>query len=65
MKYVDERGRVRTLLAKKHPFKRVENYFTDFILYQDFLETNENIKPEELDSSNEVDKEPEIEEEYL
>jgi len=28
MKYADERERVRTLIAEKHPFKGVENYFT-------------------------------------
>jgi len=41
MKYVDEEGEVRILIAEKHPFKRVENYFTD-LLYQDSLETAEN-----------------------
>jgi len=33
MKYVDEWGRVRTLIAEKHPFKEVENYFTVSLLY--------------------------------
>ena len=54
MKYADERGRVRTLIAKKHPFKRVENYFTDSLLYQDSLETDENLQPQEPDSDNEA-----------
>jgi len=53
------------LIAKRHPFKGVENYFTDFLLYQDSLETNENPQPEELDSGNEADVEPEAEEECL
>jgi len=51
--------------AESHPFKGVENYFTDFFLYQDSLETDENPQLEERDSSNEVDVEPEAEEEYL
>jgi len=38
MKYVGEDEKVRTLIAKRHPFKRVENYFSDFLLYQDSLE---------------------------
>ena len=28
MKYIDGDGKVRTLIAERHPFKRVENYFT-------------------------------------
>jgi len=34
MKYTDEEGKVRTLIAEKHSFKGVENYFKDFLLYQ-------------------------------
>jgi len=37
MKYVDEEGEVRTLIAEKHPFKGVEKYFTNNLLYQDSL----------------------------
>jgi len=40
MKHIDEDGKLRTLIAKRHPFKGVENYFTDSLLYQDSLETN-------------------------
>jgi len=58
MKYTDEDGKVRTLIAKRHPFNGVENYFTDCLLYQDSLETNENLLPEDSDSSNEADTEP-------
>jgi len=65
MKYVDGDGKVRTLIAKSHPFKGVENYFKDSLLYQDSLETDENSQPEELDSGNEADVEPEAEEESL
>ena len=39
MKYVDEDGKVQTLIAKSHQFKGVENYFTDSLLYQDSLDT--------------------------
>ena len=33
---------------------RVENYFIDSLLYQDSLEIDENLQPEELDSGNEA-----------
>ena len=65
MKYIDADGKVRTLIAKRHPFKGVENYFTDSLLYQDSLETGDNPQPEESDSDNEADIEPEAEEECL
>jgi len=45
MKYANERGRVKILIAKTHPFKGVKNYFTDSLLCQDFLETDENLQP--------------------
>ena len=61
MKYIDGSEKVRTLIAERHPFKEVENYFTDFLLYQESLETNENPQPEEPDSSNEAEIEPEKE----
>ena len=62
MKYVDEEIKVTTLIAKRHPFKGVDNYFTDSLLYQDSLETDENPHPKEHDSSNKADAEPEEEE---
>ena len=62
-KYIDEDGKVRTLIAKRHPFKGVKNYFTDSLLYQNSLETDKNTQPEELDSGNEANVEPEAEEE--
>ena len=65
MKYADEWEKVKTLIAEKHPFKGVENYFTDSLLYQDSLETDENLQPEEPDFGNGADMEPEAEEEYL
>jgi len=42
MKYIDRDGKVRTLIAERHPFKGIENYFTDSLLYQYSLETDEN-----------------------
>jgi len=65
MKYVNGDGKVKTLIAERHPFKRVENYFTDSLLYKDSLETDENLQLEELDSSNEADVEPKAEEKCL
>jgi len=65
MKYAGERGRVRTLITEKHPFKRVENYFTDSLLYQDPLELVEDPTSEDHDSGNEADTELEPEEECL
>ena len=62
MKYVGEDEKVRMLIAERHPFKRVENYFIDSLLYQDSLEVDENSHLEELDSGNEVDTEPEEDE---
>ena len=53
------------MIAERHPFKRIENYFTDSLLYQDSLETNENPQPEELDSGNETDTKPEVKEECM
>ena len=61
----DRDGKVRPLIAERHPFKGVENYFTDSLLFQDSREMNENPQPEEPDSGNEADIEPKAEEEYF
>lgn len=55
LKYVDEQGKVQTLIADRHPFKGVENYFTSFVLYQGSLEIAPNTK--ESDSGREADEE--------
>ena len=47
------------MIVERHPFKGVENYFTDSLMYQDSLKTNEKQQPEEPDSDNEADTEPE------
>ena len=62
MKYVDEDGKVRTLIVERHPFKRIKNYFTNSLLYHDSLEVNENPHPKKPDSSNEADTEPDEDE---
>ena len=62
MKYIGEDEKLRTLITERHPFKLVENYFTDSLFYQDSLETDENPHPEEPDSGNEADTEPEEDE---
>ena len=56
---------MRTLIIERHSFKVVEIYFTDLFLYHDSLETDENLQPEEPDSGNEADTEPEAKEECL
>jgi hypothetical protein len=62
IKYADEAGEIKTLIAEKQPFKGVENYFTDSIHYQDSLEAS---PVRETDSGNEADIESEPEEECL
>jgi len=62
MKYVSEDEKLRTLIAKRHPFKGVQNYFIDSLLYQDSLENDESPYPKEHDFGNEADTEPEEEE---
>src|SRR3954470_3111854 len=57
MKYVDEQGQVRTLVAKQRPFKGVENYFTDALLYQEAHEVVVQDK-KVLELGNEADQEP-------
>jgi len=61
MKYAGEDGKVKTLIAERHPFKGVENYFTDSLLYQDSLEVDENPYPKE-NSGNKANMEPEEDE---
>src|SRR5436189_2419927 len=57
MKYVDDQGQVRTLVAEQRPFKGVENYFTDALLYQEAHEVVVQDK-EMLELDNEADREP-------
>ena len=64
MKYVNEEGEIRMLIAEKQPFKGVENYFTDSLLYRDSFEATESPPPGD-DSGNEADVELEPKEECL
>ena len=50
---------VRTVFAEKQPFKGVENYFTDALLYQEIAETSKESLPDDDDSGNEVNSESE------
>ena len=56
MKYMDAHSQVRTLVAEQRPFKGVENYFTDALLYQEAHEIVVQEK-EELELGNESDRE--------
>src|SRR4051812_44770527 len=56
MKYVDAQGQVRTLITEQRPFKGVENYCTDALLYQEAHEVVVQEK-EELELGNEADRE--------
>src|SRR4051812_36932132 len=56
MKYADAQGQVRTLVAEQHPFKGVENYFTNTLFYQNAHEVVAQQK-EELKLGNEADRE--------
>jgi len=58
-KYVEDDTTVRTVFAEKHPFKGVENYFTDALLYQEVDKTLEESSPDDDDSGNEADSESE------
>ena len=53
------------MIAKRHPFKGVENNFIDSLLYQDSLEMDNNLQPEEPNSGNEANVEPEAIEEMF
>ena len=50
---------VQTLFAEKQPFKGVENYFTDALLYQEIGKTSKGPLPDNDDSGNQVDSESE------
>src|SRR3954469_26012901 len=56
MKYVDAQGQVRALVAEQRPFKGVENYFADALLYQEAHEVVVQEK-DELEFGNDADRE--------
>ena len=58
-KYVGNDAAIQMVFAEMQPFKEVENYSTDFLLYQ---ESNKPVKeslPNDIDSGNEVDSKSE------
>src|SRR3954464_9097658 len=57
MKYLDDQGQVRTLVAEQRPFKGVKNYFIDSLLYQEAHEVVMQDK-EVLELGNGADQEP-------
>ena len=58
-KYVEDDVMVRTVFAEKQPFKGVENYFTDALLYQKIGKASKELLPDNDHSSNEADSESE------
>ena len=58
-KYVKDDAIVQTVFAEKQPFKGVENYFTDALLYQEVDETSKETLPDNDDSGNEADSQSE------
>lgn len=62
MKYVDEQGEVQMLVADRHPFKGVKNYFTNSVLYQHLIKTG--LDKEEPDSGNEADEVLELDNDF-
>jgi len=47
------------VFAEKQPFKGVENYFTNALLYQEANKVTKESLPEDVNSGNEADSEPE------
>ena len=47
------------VFAEKQPFKGVENYFTDALIYQEISETSKEPLPDNDDSGNEADSKSE------
>jgi len=56
-KYVDDKTMVRMVFAEIQPFKRVENYFTDSLLYRENGKVVEKLLPDDIDSANEANSE--------
>ena len=50
LKYVEDDATVQTVLADKQPFKGVENYFTDALLYQEDNKTSKQPLPDDDDN---------------
>ena len=50
---------VRTVFTEVKPFKGVENYFTESLLYEENIELPKQSLPHDIDSGNETDSESE------
>lgn len=50
--YFDEKGEVQKLMAKKQQFRRLKNYFTGAMLYQDAHDSSEEPVEESYDNGN-------------
>ena len=50
---------VRTVFTETQPFKRVENYFSNSLLYQEDIEPIKQTLPDDVDSGNGADSESE------
>ena len=48
---------VRMVFAEMQPFKGVENYFTDSLLYKENGRVVKKLLPDDIDNGNEVDSE--------
>ena len=57
VKYIDQEGRLCTLIADSNPFKGVENYFTDAVHYQETMEAGKKTASE---NGATVEPDPEI-----
>jgi len=56
-KYVDDKATVRMVFTEMQPFKRVENYFTDSLLYRENGKVVEKSLPDDINSGNKADSE--------
>jgi len=54
-KDVNDKAMVRIVFAKMQPFKRVESYVTDSLLYKENGKVVEKSLPDDIDSDNKVD----------
>ena len=56
---MDDKARVRTVFAEMQPFKGVENYFTDSLLYKENSKVIKKSFPDDIYSGNQADLESE------
>src|SRR5436190_8877523 len=57
VKYIDQEGRLCTLVADSNPFKGLENYFTDAVHYQEMMEPGSEAASE---NGADIELDPEI-----